>query len=268
MLIGYTKKSGSLTHRKRAGDSSGGLRRAEFCEEAQERGHFLAGLRSACGARYLRSLKERRRGGIIATTAWRMRRRASPAARAGFGLGGASASIEERLDAALTEAPACRRRRGVSRCLLHSVAGVAFGIRRRRLGAGRRRGYRGVQSGLRRDQRGRLNLSPRPIFLVRFRPEPPARPWRRDFVSASAEPDGHALSGSLQVSYDIAEMLGMPGWLVAPTARLNAISAHRDGFTEEGADILDLTVEEDDLSQVLPAAGISLGATWSSGGLV
>jgi hypothetical protein len=35
---------------------------------------------------------------------------------------------------------------------------------------------------------------------------------------------------------------------LTPNARLNAVCAHRDGFSEEGADILDLTVEEDDLN--------------------
>jgi outer membrane autotransporter protein len=154
--------------------------------------------------------------------------------------------------------------------LSSSVVGVAFGHSETDISVTDGGGdVDGVHVGLYgAHQRGRLNVSAAAGYSWFDFDLSRRLDLDGDFVSASAEPDGHALSGSLQVSYDIAEMLGTPGWLVAPTARLNAVSAHRDGFTEEGADILDLTVEEDDLNQVLPAAGISLGATWSSGGLV
>ncbi len=283
VLLGYTKEtSGSLTHKENAPASlvGAGFDALNFAETLQERGHFLAaGFSPAMPAlAYLPVPEADARGAAFLATngVADAAVAASPAARAGFGVwaGAFGTAVEDDGEDGF-DSKSLGLAGGVEAVLgdaySSSVIGLAFGHSETDVSVtDGDADIEGVHVGLYgAHQRGRLNVSAAAGYSwFDFDLSRRIELDGGGSVGASAEPDGHALSGSLQVSYDIAEILGTPGWLVAPTARINAISAHRDGFTEEGADILDLTVEEDDLNQVLPAAGISLGTTWRSGGLV
>jgi outer membrane autotransporter protein len=87
-------------------------------------------------------------------------------------------------------------------------------------------------------------------------------------ATATAEPDGDAFSGYLQAAYDVADRFGAPNLQVAPTVRVNAVTADRQGYVESGAGLLNLTVEEDVFSQMTPAVGLSLGGSFAAGALL
>ncbi|MEM9279807.1 MAG: autotransporter outer membrane beta-barrel domain-containing protein, partial [Pseudomonadota bacterium] len=69
-------------------------------------------------------------------------------------------------------------------------------------------------------------------------------------VTANGDADGSAFSASLAASHDIAPMLGLGDQTTfSPLVRFDHVSADRDGFTETGAGILNLTVADDDFTQ-------------------
>ncbi|MEO1142443.1 MAG: autotransporter outer membrane beta-barrel domain-containing protein, partial [Pseudomonadota bacterium] len=69
-------------------------------------------------------------------------------------------------------------------------------------------------------------------------------------VTANGEADGNVFSASLAASHDIAQMLGLDdNTRFAPLVRFDHVSADRDGFTETGAGILNLTVADDDFTR-------------------
>jgi outer membrane autotransporter protein len=84
-------------------------------------------------------------------------------------------------------------------------------------------------------------------------------------VVAKGDTEGNTFSASFQASYNVAEQLGYPTLRVAPTGRLEAIVADRDGYTETGAGILNLTVGDDSIEQILPAVGLSVAGAWAAG---
>ncbi len=85
---------------------------------------------------------------------------------------------------------------------------------------------------------------------------------------ATGEAEAEAVSGSLQVGYDVAPQMGFSGFELAPTLRVNGVSASRDAFEEDGAFLFNLDVEEDELAQVIPAIGLAFGTTITTGQLV
>ncbi|WP_102959025.1 autotransporter domain-containing protein [Mangrovicella endophytica] len=74
--------------------------------------------------------------------------------------------------------------------------------------------------------------------------------------TASGSADGDAVSGYTEISYDIVPLIGGTGYRLAPAARLRGVHATRDAFTETGAGILNLSVNEDDVSLLYGGIGL------------
>lgn len=91
-------------------------------------------------------------------------------------------------------------------------------------------------------------------------------------TTAAGEADGNLFAASLEASYDIAAPMGIRqdiGLRFAPTVSLDYVRASRDGFTETGAGVLDMTVDSDDISRTWLGAGIAMSARFvGEGGLV
>lgn len=85
------------------------------------------------------------------------------------------------------------------------------------------------------------------------------------FVTASGSADGHSLTGSAEAFYDVIEGLGFAisdssdGRDVAfgPLVTLESEWADRNGFTETGAGILNLTVADQSIQQTVTGLGLA-----------
>ena len=78
-------------------------------------------------------------------------------------------------------------------------------------------------------------------------------------LGAHGSADGNAVSGFASVYYDLAPAFGQEGWRFGPLARLRGADADRDGYTEDGAGLLNLAVDDDDVSQVYGGIGGRFG---------
>ena len=76
------------------------------------------------------------------------------------------------------------------------------------------------------------------------------------FTGAVEDVDGHTFSGSLEASFDL---LATSGFLVAPTATLDAAYVERDGLVEAGGGALGLTIGDVDARQVVTGIGVTVG---------
>ncbi|WP_195162704.1 autotransporter family protein [Mesorhizobium sp. NBSH29] len=94
--------------------------------------------------------------------------------------------------------------------------------------------------------------------------------WRNvSGAVALGDTDGNALSGHVEAFYDLAPRFGLAeGTSVGPVARLRGANATRDGFTETGAGILNLTVAEDSVSQSYGDVGMRFATRYVVGALV
>lgn len=81
---------------------------------------------------------------------------------------------------------------------------------------------------------------------------------------AEGDAEGHSLTGSAEAFYDLADPT-RTAWRFGPLATLNMAYAERDGFTETGAGILNLTVDGDDASQAVTGLGVAFGLTHAMG---
>ena len=77
--------------------------------------------------------------------------------------------------------------------------------------------------------------------------------------------DGHALTTSFEAFYDLAKHHGRTEVGFGPLVTFDTVHAERDGFTETGAGILNLTVEDDDTSQFLTGLGVAGSLTRTVG---
>ncbi|MBO6815717.1 MAG: autotransporter domain-containing protein [Rhizobiaceae bacterium] len=103
---------------------------------------------------------------------------------------------------------------------------------------------------------GTLSYSFQDYDLDRVVPVPPA------FVTANGEADGHVFAGSLEVSRNLVDEAGLDGHLTyfAPFARIEHVIAERNGFTETGAGVLNLTVGNDDFDRSFSTLGLQMAA--------
>ncbi|MBO6636847.1 MAG: autotransporter domain-containing protein [Roseitalea sp.] len=84
-------------------------------------------------------------------------------------------------------------------------------------------------------------------------------------VTALGSADGHAVTGALEAFYDVSGQLGYGAVSFGPLATLDAVYAERDGFTETGAGVLNLTVDGADMTQVITGLGLAGSMTRSLG---
>ena len=76
-------------------------------------------------------------------------------------------------------------------------------------------------------------------------------------ANGDAKGDSYTLSG--EAFYDITTRADGRTFRLGPLATISAVHATRDGFTETGAGVLNLTVDEDDATQVVTGLGGALG---------
>lgn len=82
-------------------------------------------------------------------------------------------------------------------------------------------------------------------------------------ASATGSAHGHLFSAAVKGAYDIPPRLGWNGHhslRVAPAATLGYDYAHRDGFTESGAGVLNQAYGAEDFSRFYLRTGVELGA--------
>lgn len=82
-------------------------------------------------------------------------------------------------------------------------------------------------------------------------------------TTALGDANGGIFAASLEASYDLAQRMGIRqdiGFRLAPSVSLNHVHGSRDRFTETGAGVLNLTVDEDDISRTWLGAGLSMSA--------
>ena len=80
---------------------------------------------------------------------------------------------------------------------------------------------------------------------------------------AKGRADGHVLDIALTASYNIAPMLGIgqdTGFRLEPTVRFDHVNVSRRGYTETGAGILNLTIDNDSISQSWISLGVQMSA--------
>jgi uncharacterized protein YhjY with autotransporter beta-barrel domain len=83
--------------------------------------------------------------------------------------------------------------------------------------------------------------------------------------TARSTTHGWGVAGEIEARWDFAAHLGgQPLWIV-PLARLSAATARVDGFTERGAEFLDLTVQDSDLSRVRGGVGLNAWTVFQAG---
>ena len=86
-------------------------------------------------------------------------------------------------------------------------------------------------------------------------------PFGGGIVTALSAADGHALTAGFEAFYDLADHYGRTDVSFGPLVTLDTVYAERDGFTETGAGILNLTVADDDTSQVVTGLGVAASVT-------
>ena len=90
-------------------------------------------------------------------------------------------------------------------------------------------------------------------------------PFGGGAVTALGSADGHALTAGFEAFYDVANHYGHSDIRFGPLVTLDSVYAERDGFTETGAGILNLTVAGDDMSQVVTGLGVAASLTRAVG---
>ncbi|MCO6052235.1 autotransporter domain-containing protein [Mesorhizobium sp. RP14(2022)] len=88
-----------------------------------------------------------------------------------------------------------------------------------------------------------------------------------DTITARGDADGDAISGFAEAFYDVAPWAGLSNVKLGPVARLRGVHASRDGYTEDGAGLLNLSVDDDDTDQFYGAIGARLGSTVQLGSI-
>ena len=90
-------------------------------------------------------------------------------------------------------------------------------------------------------------------------------PFGGGTVTALGAADGHALTAGFEAFHDLAGHDGSSDIRFGPLVTLDSVYAERDGFTETGAGILNLTVAGDDTSQAVTGLGVAGSLTRTVG---
>ncbi|WP_189506400.1 autotransporter domain-containing protein [Tianweitania populi] len=88
-----------------------------------------------------------------------------------------------------------------------------------------------------------------------------------DTITARGDADGTALSGFAEAFYDLAPAVGLSNVQLGPVARLRGVHASRDSYTEDGAGLLNLTVDDEHSDQLYAVFGARLGSTVQFGSI-